>query len=66
MLQDRFGVSERWACRVVGQHRSTQRHQPDRVDADAVLRGLLREISAQRPRWATGARMSASPSSGMA
>jgi len=25
MLRDRLGVSERWACRVVGQHRSTQR-----------------------------------------
>src|SRR3954452_15643161 len=51
MLQDRFGVSERWACRVVGQHRSTQRHQPDRVDADQVVKALLREISAERPRW---------------
>jgi putative transposase len=51
MLQDRFGISERWACRVVGQHRSTQRHQPDPVDADAALRALLREFSAQRPRW---------------
>ena len=51
MLQDRFGVSERWACRVVGQHRSTQRHRPGAVDADAVLRALLREISGQRPRW---------------
>ena len=51
MLQDRLGVSERWACRVVGQHRSTQRHRPDRVDADAMLRALLREISAERPRW---------------
>jgi putative transposase len=51
MLQDRFGVSERWACRVVGQHRSTQRHRPEAVDSDAVLRALLREISGQRPRW---------------
>jgi putative transposase len=51
MVQDRFGVSERWAYRVVGQHRSTQRHQPDSVDADAVLRALLREISAEQPRW---------------
>jgi putative transposase len=51
MLQDRFGVSERWACRVAGQHRSTQRHQPVDADADAVLRALLREISGQRPRW---------------
>ncbi len=51
MLQDRFGVSERWACRVTGQHRSTQRHQPDPVDAEHALRALLREISAARPRW---------------
>jgi transposase InsO family protein len=51
MLRDRFGVSERWACRVVGQHRSTQRHQPEPVDADRLLRALLREISSERPRW---------------
>lgn len=51
MLQDRLGVSERWACRVVGQHRSTQRHRVERDDADAVLRSLLREISGARPRW---------------
>src|SRR3954452_21572730 len=51
MLQERFEVSERWACRVVGQHRSTQRHQPVDLDADGVVRALLREISAERPRW---------------
>jgi putative transposase len=51
MLRDRLGISERWACRVVGQHRSTQRHRPEPADLDAVLRGLLREISAERPRW---------------
>ena len=28
MLVERFGVSERHACRVVGQHRSTQRLEP--------------------------------------
>ena len=26
MVRDRLGVSERWACRVVGQHRSTERY----------------------------------------
>jgi putative transposase len=51
MLRDRFGVSERRACRIVGQHRSTQRRQGDPVDADMVLRALLREFSVQRPRW---------------
>jgi putative transposase len=51
MLRDRFGVSERWACRVVGQHRSTQRHEPKTADDDAVLRAELRKFSAERPRW---------------
>lgn len=51
MLRDRLGVSERWACRVTGQHRSTQRHEPRRADDDAALRAELRGISAQRPRW---------------
>ena len=31
MLRDRFGVSERRACTVVGQHRSTQRLTPPEV-----------------------------------
>jgi putative transposase len=51
MLRDRLGVSERWACRVVGQHRSTQRHEPKRADDDAVLRAELRKFSEERPRW---------------
>ena len=35
-LQGQFGVSERRACAVVGQHRSTQRRRPAaRTDADA-------------------------------
>jgi putative transposase len=34
MLQNRLGGSERWACRVVGHHRSTQSHQPVDVNAD--------------------------------
>jgi putative transposase len=51
MVRDRLGVSERWACRVVGQHRSTQRYEPTRAEDDAALRQRLREISAERPRW---------------
>ena len=51
MLRDRLGVSERWACRVVGQHRSTQRHEPKRADDDAALRAALRRFSKERPRW---------------
>ena len=51
MLRDRLGVSERWACRVVGQHRSTQRHEPKRAEDDAALRAELRKFSKDRPRW---------------
>jgi putative transposase len=51
MLCDRLGVSERWACRVVGQPRSTQRHQPTRAEDDAALRAELRRFSKDRPRW---------------
>ena len=38
MLQDRLGLSERRACRYVGQHRSTQRHEPLVAGDDAALR----------------------------
>ena len=51
MLRDRLGVSERWACRVVGQHRSTQRHEPKTAADDAALRAELRRFSKERPRW---------------
>jgi putative transposase len=51
MLRDRLGVSERWACRVVGQHRSTQRYEPERAEDDQALRAELREFSRERPRW---------------
>ena len=51
MVRDRLGVSERWACRVVGQHRSTERYEPKRVDDDAALRAALRKFSVDRPRW---------------
>jgi putative transposase len=51
MLQDRLGVSERRACRYVGQHRSTQRHDPVVAGDDGGLRAALRQISRARPRW---------------
>jgi len=51
MLRDRLGVSERWACRVVGQHRSTQRYEPTVADDDRALRAELRAFAARRPRW---------------
>src|SRR5689334_4935181 len=51
MLQDRMGFSERRACRLAGQHRSTQRHEPPVAGDDVALRGELRRISCKRPRW---------------
>ncbi len=51
MLQDRLGLSERRACQIAGQHRSTQRREPCVATDDAALRTRLRELSRKRPRW---------------
>ena len=52
MLRERFGVSERRACKVVRLNRSTQRLDPPPVtDEEAELREFLRQFSKQRPRW---------------
>jgi putative transposase len=50
-LVKRRRVSERRACRVVGQHRSTQRYE--RVPAEYELRLVERmnELAAAHPRW---------------
>ena len=51
-LVDRFGVSERRACKVTGQWRATQRlacrPMPDEEDK---LRRRLRDIAREHPRW---------------
>ena len=52
VLEDVFGVSQRHACRVVGQHRSTQRlAPPERTDEEEQIRQWLRDFSRRRPRW---------------
>ena len=52
MLQRRFGVSERRACRVVGQSRSTQRLPiPIPPPADEALVTWLRSFALEHPRW---------------
>ena len=52
MLQNRFGVSERRACTVVGQHRSTQRLEPPVLpDDEEQLREFLRAFARRCPRW---------------
>jgi len=51
MLQDRLGLSERRACRIAGQNRSTQRHCPQVGKDDQALRARLRKLSTDYPRW---------------
>ena len=52
VLVDVFGVSQRRACRVVGQHRSTQRlDPPQRSEEEEQIRVWLRDFSRRRPRW---------------
>ena len=51
MLQDQLGVSQRRACEIVGQHRSTQRYEPADPDRDRGLRAELREFAGNHPRW---------------
>jgi putative transposase len=52
VLQQRFGVSQRRACRVVGQHRSTQRKPAaSKADLEQVVRARLRAVAAAKPRW---------------
>jgi putative transposase len=52
VLRERFGVSQRRACKVIGQHRSTQRlDPPGPADDETELRAWLRAFSRERPRW---------------
>jgi putative transposase len=51
-IREQFGVSERRACRVTGQARSTQRlPAPVPSDDELALRAFLRDFSRRRPRW---------------
>jgi len=51
MLCERLKLSERRACEIAGQHRSTQRHEPEVASDDQALRERLRGISRVHPRW---------------
>ena len=52
MLQERFGVSERHACRVLGQQRSTQRQPPRKAtEGEERLVARMLELVRQRQRF---------------
>ena len=50
-LVDEFGVSQRRACVVVGQYRSTQRHEHVRSPQEACLRQRIRALAVKYPRY---------------
>ena len=50
-LITRHRVSERRACRVVGQPRATQRYCPKLRDRDTALRRRLVELAGEHPRY---------------
>lgn len=49
--QERFRVSQRRACRIVGGARSTIRYRSRRREDDDGLRSRLRKLAEQRPRF---------------
>lgn len=50
LLRKRFDVSERRACRVVGQQRSTQRYESQQLELPG-LREAIREVAHKQPRY---------------
>lgn len=51
LLQQKFAISERRACRVVGQHRSSQRYKERQCGFRERLAKRLRELSGKHPRF---------------
>lgn len=51
MLIKKHKVSERRACRVVGQHRSTNRYESRPTDLEAKLVERMRALSLEHPKW---------------
>jgi len=49
-LSEAYPVSERRACQVTGQYRSTQRYQPKDRLADEVLLERMAELVKERPQ----------------
>ena len=50
-LQSEFKVSERRACEVVDQPRSTQRYEPSPRDDEAALTKRMLQLAKARPRF---------------
>lgn len=51
-LESEFGVSERRACGLIGQSRSTQRlPAPSHSQGEEEIRAFLRDFAKRHPRW---------------
>jgi putative transposase len=50
-IQQKLGVSERRACRVLGQPRSVQRHQSNKSGEEQVLRGDIVRLAGKYGRY---------------
>lgn len=50
-MQERLGVSERRACKVLGQHRSVQRHQAKVREDEAALTQAIIDLASQYGRY---------------
>ena len=50
-MKKRLGVSERRACQVVGQPRSTQRYEPKEAEDEKPLVKRMKQLSAEHPRY---------------
>ncbi|WP_265333819.1 IS3 family transposase [Nocardioides sp. Kera G14] len=51
MLIKKYKVSERRACRLVGQHRSSNRYEPRPTDLEAKLVERMHALSLEHPKW---------------
>ncbi len=50
-VQRKLGVSERRACRALGQSRSSQRYQPREDEEEKRLIAEMLELVGQHPRY---------------
>lgn len=50
-VQQKLGVSERRACRVLGQVRSVQRYHPQNSSEEEVLRGDIIRLASNYGRY---------------
>jgi hypothetical protein len=52
MAAEKFGASEHFACKVIGQNRSAfRKKQPEMGFEEARLRAALRDVAGKHPAW---------------